>query len=518
MHRWVPLLAVAVSALAVSAQAESSGAATHRTLPRAAPTSPPARVCDNAKLLTGPATAPNHAVVVRPGTNNSTIGQARKLKRDTTYYLLKGTHTFGKTTYGQIDPAQGDTFVGAPGAVLSGQGKNQSAFAGSAKTVTIEYLKIEKFAAPEDQMVVNHNGAPRWKIEHDTVEKNTGAGVDLGPYDVAEYDCLTHNSQEGFESYNTSGTVRTVTLRLDEISYNDGSTKGTGHYDHGSTACGCGGGGKFWEVTNAVVETNYVHNNGDPGIWIDTDNAGFLISHNYIEDNFSVGIQYEISYNATVSDNTLVRNAIGSGQANAGFPTGAIYISNSGGSSAVTSHYKGELRISQNVFTDNWGGVVLYTNSDRYCGDGYDDACTRGTPSTYTITSCSTHLIGATATQTPDYYDNCRWSTQTVTVSGNTFNFTPSGVSSKCSVAATCGFNGVFSIWGTTSPWKGWVVPVRMANHQHNVFRDNTYNGNWHFDALAQGVVSTWAQWTRGTVTVTGHRAVAQDAGSTFDR
>jgi hypothetical protein len=483
-----------------------------------APTSPPVEICGNTSVLSGPSSAPTGAVTVPAGTNSSTVGETYNLQPDTTYYLATGIHTLGKTTYGQIDPAPGDTFVGAPGAVLSGQSENQSAFGGNAKTVTIEYLTIEKFETPEDQMVVNHNGAAHWKIEHVTVETNTGAGLDLGAYGVAEYDCLTHNAQEGFESYNTTGGVRTVTLSDDEISYNDGSTKGTGPYDHGSTTCGCGGGGKFWDVKNAVVTTDYVHNNGDPGIWADTDNSGFLISHNYIADNFGAGIQYEISYNATISDNTLIRNTIPAGEANAGFPTAAIYISNSGGSSAVTSDYKGVIDITGNVFTDNWGGVALYTNSDRYCGDGYDGVCTLVTPSTYTITSCTAHLTGSNASQTPDYYDNCRWKTKTVTVATNTFNFTPQAVSPQCSVAATCGFNGVFSMWGITTPWKGWTVPVQMANYQHNVFKDNTYTGNWHFDALSQGSVATWAQWIKGLVTITGQKAAAQDAGSTFNR
>jgi hypothetical protein len=54
---------------------------------------------------------------------------------------------------------------------------------------------------------------------------------------------------------------------------------------------------------------------------------------------------------------------IKAGPENPGFPAGAIYISESGGNSAVASNYSGELNIKNNVFNDNWSGVVLFQNS-----------------------------------------------------------------------------------------------------------------------------------------------------------
>jgi hypothetical protein len=44
------------------------------------------------------------------------------------------------------------------------------------------------------------------------------------------------------------------------------------------------------------------------GAWVDTNNSGFDISDNYISNNYAGAIQYEISYNALISDNTLVDN------------------------------------------------------------------------------------------------------------------------------------------------------------------------------------------------------------------
>ena len=50
---------------------------------------------------------------------------------------------------------------------------------------------------------------------------------------------------------------------------------------------------------------------------------------------------YEISYNADIIDNTFIDNAIVGGEGNKDFPTGAIYISESGGNASIPSRYAG---------------------------------------------------------------------------------------------------------------------------------------------------------------------------------
>lgn len=215
---------------------------------------------------------------------------------------------------------------------------------------------------------------------------------------------------------------------------------------------------------------------------MDTDNAGFNISNNYISDNYAEGLIYEISYNAVIRDNILVHNGVGAGPNLQGFPEPALYISESGGDSRVASKYSGEFDVTGNIFTNDWGGVVLWEDSNRHCGDGYDGRCTLVTPATYTITSCTAHLPGSTPLQRPDYYNNCRWKTQNVTVSGNVFNLTPAAVGPSCTEANWCGFNGLFSEYGTTTPWKAWTVPLHISDTQNNHFTNNTYRGPWRFD------------------------------------
>ena len=124
---------------------------------------------------------------------------------------------------------------------------------------------------------------------------------------------------------------------------------------------------------------------------MDTNNTGFNISDNYFSHNWDVAIQYEISYNVSITDNTFLDNGWIAGPHNPG--TGAIEINNSGSASSVSGPYNTKSVISGNVLTDNWGGVDIYEDSDRFCGTQSDntssDYCTLVNPSVYTVASCT---------------------------------------------------------------------------------------------------------------------------------
>jgi hypothetical protein len=464
-----------------------------------APRSPSVLVCGVSSLLTGPATAPAGAVVVPAGDNSSLQPQP-----STTYWFAPGTHTLGTGQYSQIIPANGDVFIGGPGAVLDGEGVNDYAFTQHATNVTIEYLTVQDFMAPNNEGVVNHDSGTGWIIEHDTIQNNpVGAGMMIGSNDVVEFNCLTHNGQYGFNAYSANG-VANIVVSDNEISYND-----TFGYDTTSgDDCGCAGGGKFWETVGATVTDNYVHDNQDPGLWVDTDNAGFNISDNYIARNSAEGLIYEISYNALISDNTFVDNAWGKGpNQGVGFPTTALYISESGSDPRVNSAYNGAFNVVGNDFIDNWGGVVLWENANRFCSDGYDNACTLVSPGTFSISSCGANLSSSNASQTPDYYDGCRWKTQNVNVSDNTFRLTASNVPG-CTATKGCGYNGVFSEYGSTTPFQGTAVEDHITYDQNNHFSQNTYIGPWSFMVHEQGTIVSWAQWQGGPYN--------EDSGSTL--
>ena len=347
----------------------------------------------------------------------------------------------------------------------------------------------------------------------------------MGSDNTVTFDCLTKNGEYGFSAYLGSGGSplttgpENITLSHNEISYNNTCnfedvspdpvprSYRSSHCGGGgeSNGCGCSGGGKFWAVQNATVDDNWVHNNYDVGLWADTNNDGFKFKHNYIDDNYAPGIQYEISYNALIEYNTFVGNGVGEGPTNPGFPTGAIYISESGGDSRVpnTAHIT-TLTISHNVFTNNWSGVVLWESADRFCGspdNSSTGSCTLVDPSVANINTCDeANLTGATPSQIPDYYDLCRWKTQNVLVSDNKFNMKDSAVTGCKGADNSCGENAIFSQYGTDpswSPYMGFVISNAITTSRNNRFSGNTYTGHWKYMYHDQSVILTFAEWKK---------------------
>lgn len=522
--------------------------------PTSAPRTPSARICGNTSLLVGPSHAPRGSVILKAGHDDF----AAPLRPDSTYWFAPGVHTLGSGPYAHIVPAKGDTFLGAPGAVIDGRGVNQSTFDGTARHVTIKYLTIKGFVPPQDQGAVNHDSAHDWTVEYDTIEdngggrgSNLGAGIMMGSGDTYKYNCLTHNGEYGLNAVATT-SPRNLIFSHNEVSYN-------GIAEFPDKSCGCSGGAKFWATTNAVVENNYVHDNYNVGVWFDTNNVGALIRANYFARNWAEGLNYEISYNALIEGNTFIDNAWGIGSyASAGFPMSALYISGSAGNAALDGGRYSTLTVKANVFTDNWGGVVIYYDPNRVCGSAGNTSigsCTLKDPSVFSTLSCSAHDgPGARPGASPDYYSGCQWNANNIEVKQNTFSFDPHKIrtatdtlpeidNSKCysgprqldttSPPPTgnsywCGFNGLFSVLGSTAPYLGWAGPdaIMGLSSESNFdqadsirFAKNTYRGPWSFQAYSQGqspvYTDLYPHGVRTTVSFAAWQSVwRQDKGS----
>lgn len=464
---------------------------------------PPVKVCGNRRILDGgPTKAPAGAVVV-PAGDNRAVDFSRPGR---TYWFAPGVHTLGPGKYSQIVPADGAHFVGAPGAVLDGRNVNSYAFTGSAEGVTIEYLTIENFGTRggnNNAGVVNHDSGDGWTVSHNTIRRNAGAALMVGTGNVVSYNCLTRNEQYGFNAYSSDGPVG-ITMKHNEISYNN-----TYDWEAKVEGCGCTGGGKFWAVRGATVIRNYVHHNKGVGLWADNNNRGFLFAHNRISNNHSVGIMYETSYNAVIRNNTLLRNGLVNGPRNPGFPTGAIYVSESGADPRVPTRFRDALHIQDNLFQDNWSGVVLWENADRYCGSPANTStgqCTLVRPGVVTAESCN----AANITTSP-YLSDCRWKTQNVAVHGNVFKHDPAAIGSQCTRDRSCGVTAVISNYGTYpewSPYTGDTVQQAITFDQNNRFYDNVYEGDWRFLPFETGNLITFAAWRA--------KPYRQDVGSTW--
>lgn len=460
-------------------------------------------VCGNEKTLGGGPSSPPRGSVRVPAGDDTDIDFARP---HTVYWFAPGVHTLGSSAYSQVLPGTDATFIGAPGAVLDGRHKNLYAFGGSASNVKIRYLTIENFGARGGNMnqgVVNHDSASGWTVDHSTITANAGAGVMLGSHNTLRYNCVSENGQYGFNAYSSNGPADLV-LEHNQITGND-----TYNWEAREPGCGCTGGGKFWDVTNAVITDNWIDGNHSAGLWADTNNRGFTIERNYIAGNYSYGLIYEISYNALVKDNTFYRNGIGGGPHNAGFPVSAIYLSESGADPHVGGPHHKTLEITGNKFVDNWSGVILWENSDRFCNSPSNTStgsCTLDDPAHVTLQSCNASNI-----KKEPYYTECRWKTQNVLVDHNVFDFAPTDIGPTCTAAKDCGFQGIFSQWGTYPSWSPYMaqtVEKHITFSQHNVFRSNTYHGPWSFMALQQGDMISWWQWRSSPY--------RQDEGSTL--
>src|SRR4051812_20504129 len=141
---------------------------------------PSAQVCGS-RSLEGPATKPSGAKTVDSRQNLYDVVNQHPPR--TTFWLKPGIHHVNRDEFGQVIPKRGDTFIGAPGAILDGRHINRYAFTGSARNVTIRYLTIRHFGTKRSnngEGVVNHDSAEGWHVLHSTIKRNGGAGVFLG--------------------------------------------------------------------------------------------------------------------------------------------------------------------------------------------------------------------------------------------------------------------------------------------------------------------------------------------------
>lgn len=518
----LPVLIVVAAGLAPAAQAQTRYAAGGQAhIDPAWPTSPPAQICGNTALLSGPVTAPTGAVVV-PAGDNSEFNFNRP---GVTFWFESGVHTFGNDAYGQIIARDNTTYVGAPGAVLDGRNINLYAFTNNAKNVTVRYLTVVNFGRGMDnnnEGVVNHDAGDGWLIEYNTIQNNDGAGVFLGSDNVVQYNCLKDNGQYGFSMYKppvpNASAINNIVLDHNEIVGNN-----TDDWETHEPGCGCTGGGKFWDVNGARVTNNWVHDNKSVGLWADTNNMDFLFEGNYIANNEDEGIWYEISYNATIRGNVFLRNAWAKGARNGGSPAPAVYLSESGGDARLPSTISGAaaIRIQDNYFEDNFSGVSIYENANRFCnsnGNTSKSYCTpfivpTQIPPPYNYVypdpinanhPCATHI------NEEPYYTDCRWHSRDIEVSSNEFYFSPATV--PCGTSGFCGAQALIATGAENIKWARYTVTGiqdQVMFGANNRFHNNHYYGPWKF-AKRWGETITFNQWSAAPYN--------QEVGSTTDQ
>ncbi|MEV5548330.1 right-handed parallel beta-helix repeat-containing protein [Streptomyces sp. NPDC052309] len=498
-HRALP---AAPLVLALLAAAGCTGTPDAKPGPTASPSASGARsvaqVC--AKPEAGPAKAPAGAVTVDPGVVGDLAAKTRSNPPNTTFWLRPGKHRLEPDRYAQVMPKEGNRYLGAPGAVLDGRETNQYAFSGTARNVTIRHLTVQRFVAPHDEGVVNHDMADGWVIEHTKIQYNSGAGLMAGARQQVRASCLRGNGQYGMNAYKTGNSIRDLVVEGNEIVGNN-----TGDWERRRPGCGCTGGIKFWAVDGADIRGNWVHDNRGTGLWADTNNNDFRIEDNLIEANDGAALIYEISYNAVIRNNTIRRNNWVEGRRSAergdDFPFATVYLSEAGGEPRVRARTD-KIEVYRNVLENNWNGITLWENADRFCNSPANTSSGDCTLLVKDKDRCARPGIA-----TAPLYADCRWKTQRVDIHDNRFVLDKSVVTCtvRCDRMAVLANYGTYPDW---SPYKGERVAEAITLEQHNRWHDNVYRGPWKFVVRDPSRVLEPGQW-QGT-------PYRQDAGSTF--
>ena len=266
---------------------------------------------------------------------------------------------------------------------------------------------------------INQNSNTGWTLRYDTVTLNApGAGMIAGADNTLKHNCLTLNGQYGFQSSDVNswgvdsltGGPYNVTIEDNEISYNDtcdfegpltNTAIGWSNYNpvparYRNPHCGAVNAGRQRGRLQALADrrrdrsrtttstttgarasgrTRTTRTRRTPATRSPTTTAQAIIE--------------EISYNFSITNNYLADNGWADGLGNPGFPSPAIYVSQSGSdtmfggvpacpeaSCSGQGSYTSQSVISGNTFVNNGGNVFLWQNSDRFCSAGFDNACT----------------------------------------------------------------------------------------------------------------------------------------------
>ncbi|MFF7475792.1 right-handed parallel beta-helix repeat-containing protein [Streptomyces sp. NPDC008092] len=503
-RHWATAAAPLALALLTATGCDSTSGA-RATAPTAAPSTSTsaaravARVCANPAA--GPAKAPAGAVTVDPSVVGDLATKTRNSPANTTFWLRPGKHRLAPDRYAQVIPKKGDRYLGAPGAVLDGGKKNQYAFTGTAPDVTIRYLTVQHFVAPQNEGVVNHDSADGWVIEHATIQDNSGAGLMAGARQRVRFSCLRDNGQYGMNAYKGGGGIRDLVVEGNEIVGNN-----TDDWERRQQGCGCTGGIKFWAVDGADIRGNWVHDNRGAGLWADTDNNDFLIENNVLDSNDGAALIYETSYNAVIRNNTVRRNNWVEGRRYAdrgdNFPYATVYLSESGGEPRVRARTD-KIEIYRNVLENNWSGITLWENADRFCNSPANTSSGDCTLLVKNAARCA-----APAIDKAPLYADCRWKTQRVDIHDNRFVLDESVVrcTEMCDRMAVLSNYGTYPDW---SPYKGEKVAEAITHKQDNRWHRNVYVGPWEFVAYDPSRVLDFDEWQGPDY--------RQDAGSTLD-
>jgi hypothetical protein len=212
--------------------------------------------------------------------------------------------------------------------------------------VTVANLVLEQAAneaqvgAVEGRQVPPPKAGSGWRILHNEVRLNHGAGIGFADAATVTGNYIHHQGQLGFGAWGAGSVISN-----NEISFN-----GAAGYSPEWEA----GGSKSWLTADHTLSHNYVHDNRGPGLWADGGAMDTHYEYNKVIDNWGAGIQHELSYDATIRHNEIS----GNGRRHKGWAWEAgIQIQSSGGTKLI--------EVAYNVLIANANGIALIDSGNR---------------------------------------------------------------------------------------------------------------------------------------------------------
>jgi parallel beta-helix repeat protein len=280
-------------------------------------------------------------VVLRPGDNVPAIVAANP--ENTTFLFSPGTYTL--TT--QITPKNGDVFDGQNrGATLDGGGTAAYAFrATGTYGVTIRGLVIQNFATPLQDGAIQAFDNTHWTVDNNWITLNAASAIagDTG-FQVIN-NLMDHNGQQGYAQHGQDWLYQN-----NEIAYNNENLVTDATWE--------AGGGKAYGTLHGRFLSNHVHHNGGHGIWTDTNNRFITYDGNNCHHNWGAGIYHEISYEATIINNTIANNGTSVSQGG-GQDLGWMFDAGIQLRSSQSMDASNPILIEGNTVTDNYNGIGL---------------------------------------------------------------------------------------------------------------------------------------------------------------
>lgn len=262
----------------------------------------------------------------------------------------------GQYHFSDVVPKDYMTFLGTSRAEVkvAGSSSTENAFHGNATGVTVGRMTFTGFRGDggtkaQEQAPIrgtvelwdSDRGtlATEWLIEDVESSNNIASGVFLGDNFTIRKSLFTDNGITGL-----GGSEIVGGLIEHNIIRGNGGQQATGYL-------GNGGGIKFTQAIAGgqpvTIRSNEISGNAGIGVWCDIACDGFHVISNYIHDQDSRAVMYELSRNAVIRDNLFV-NANGWTDYKTDFNAGAVTI---GESSDVT--------IENNFIEGAKSGVVI---------------------------------------------------------------------------------------------------------------------------------------------------------------